>query len=210
MRYCILVVVAVLIHQASFAAPLRVSVSGADVVISSATPRGEILLLGVGETRGRSAITYRTYNIGLTAGSDGEASWHSPKPFEPGAGWVAIDVESGKYATASADKAWQQSELAEVRLKKDNDGHWRNLEPRLAYAEIFLVRPKRGAWHRTAGDGGTSDRDGTVDGKIDVGVDDLEALGRASGKLAKLENDDFILILSAETRSILTRKVTVK
>ena len=119
---------------------------------------------------------------------------------------VAIDEEDGRTATVGANIG-----LAPVRgpidpLKRDNLGQIMRAEFQTLLAHVLLVRPGRGSWSGTIGDGTANDEDRRRDHILSVGFRSLK--GRdGNGGPDHLLPRDVLAVVDPQTMRVSVIKV---
>jgi hypothetical protein len=90
--------------------------------------------------------------------------------------WIAVDLATGRYAVAAPEgyplrrAEWRGRGLGRGNSRADR------VEDLRTYADVILVRPEKGAWRATVGDGGPLDDDGVADGKVAAALDHMKAV----------------------------------
>ena len=83
--------------------------------------------------------------------------------------WVVVDVSTGDAIVVSPGLAGVQSKLdPSEAIQRGKGGLYSILADRRNVLDLTVVRPKVGAWHIRAWDGGKNDLDQTADGVIQV------------------------------------------
>jgi hypothetical protein len=108
-------------------------------------------------------------------------------------------LKSGRYgAAAPANAPIRALPIAAGALKKANNGQLKKLIAKLPDAYFVFVRPGEGVWESTAGDGGPLDGDRSVDGAIELSLDDLRPVGDAGATPNNFRKGDLLLVFSPE------------
>jgi hypothetical protein len=110
--------------------------------------------------------------------------------------WVAVDLATGRYAVAAPEgyplrqAAWRGRGLGRGNPRADR------VEDLRTYADVLLVRPEKGAWRLTAGDGSAQDDDGAADGKIAVALDQMKPVTAGGAEPpARFEARDVVILI---------------
>jgi hypothetical protein len=109
--------------------------------------------------------------------------------------WVAVDLATGRSAVATPEgyplrqAAWLGRGLGRENSRADR------VEDLRTYADVILVRPEKGAWRATIGDGGALDDDGVADGKVAAALDKLKPLTGAAEPPRRFEARDVVFLL---------------
>jgi hypothetical protein len=118
--------------------------------------------------------------------------------------WLAVDLKTGAYATASpagfAPLAFTLSpEALEVRGAALAD----RLIDTADYGEVLLVRPGKGAWGKAIGHGGLDDESATGEAVVKVAFDKLLPVpGTVEPAPAKLSAKDLVFVLHPRAMAI--------
>jgi hypothetical protein len=116
---------------------------------------------------------YQQRNGVVTGGKDGTAEWVPAFAITPHAVWAIVDVESGRYAIACPSgtcEPLQRSLNTTTFFRNNAVGAPKGLNIPLEIADVYLIRPKAGIWHASAGDGNNEDEDGSLDGTAQISM----------------------------------------
>ncbi|HEX7150403.1 MAG TPA: hypothetical protein VF618_02870 [Thermoanaerobaculia bacterium] len=194
--------------EAVQAEQLAITLTAREVRVTGATPDAAVIVTGYEEKHYPSQRGVTRRQRIERAGANGAATRHFESDISPRSFWIAVDVKSGAVATAApAGMPLAQRPLPEDLLKTDNNGQLKKLVSRLAYASFLLVRPGEGAWEMKAGDGGASDGDHSVDGKIETDLDQFEPMVDVTDPPKKFERGDVLVIMMPETMSFFLHRV---
>jgi hypothetical protein len=197
--------------------PLAMRFSDGAVVASGATAGAKVLFVGC--TRRVSDYTTRTAYHTFIAQADqkGEARYVvrpvSTPPAEVPANsfWIVTDLETGRYGVAApGGSALKQLHPGRASVAKSNNGQLNKLVAFMPYAQFALVRPGVGAWTRTAGDGGESDRDGLNNGYIEASIDDMQPIVNAAAPPKNYDKGDIVIIIDEEKLAFFVTRVGAK
>lgn len=163
---------------------LTVQSGESGVEIEGGVPGATVVVFGISHRR--SGIFPVTTRIDLLAVADaaGRAEVATRYPVEPMSVWFAVDLDSGALAVTV---------LPDLPLEIEKPGRGLGnaasvLEDQRQFLHLLLVRPapqgaapsagesEAGAWGALIGDGGGRDRDGVVNGRLELSFLDLEPL----------------------------------
>lgn len=109
--------------------------------------------------------------------------------------WVAVDLATGRYAVATPEgyplrrADWRGRGLGRGNPRADR------VEDVRTYADVLLVRPEKGAWLLTVGDGSALDDDGVADGKVAAALDRLKPVTGAAEPPQRFEARDVVILI---------------
>lgn len=109
--------------------------------------------------------------------------------------WIAVDLATGRYAVAAPEgyplrrAAWRGPGLGRGNPRADR------VEDVRTYADVLLVRPEKGAWRLTVGDGGERDDDGLPNGKVAAALDKLRPVTGAAEPPQRFEARDVVFLI---------------
>src|SRR6185295_15846360 len=146
----------------ALAAPAKVSLQEAAVVVTGVTPGGKVAVFGISR-RGLEYVVRveRREEVLLDQDKDGAVTLELGETLPLKSIWVAVDLTRGEFRVASP----AGFPLRQASLPAGGIAAARNeLQDRRDFVEVFLARPgagaEAGAWGLSAGDGGASDADG--------------------------------------------------
>ena len=163
---------------------LRVTASADAIEIERATPGGMVLVIGYERIVRDFAPVYRRVQREGIADAKGSGAVPIGREIAPTSFWVAFDLQSGGHgATGGSKLKLREGELPETAFKKDSNGKKSKFFTATDYVYVVAIRPRVAVWETTVGDGGESDDDGALNGKIEMG----------SGRFLKTKHarDDF-------------------
>jgi hypothetical protein len=141
--------------DASAAAPISIQVGETAVDIANSTPSAHVLLVTAGLESYGGMLIQRSGSQDLIAGSDGTCRYVSTRPIPLRSIWIAFDIDSGQYvAGARTGYAAAVLPLSEALLNKDASGVMGVTDVEARSLDMYIVRPKQGAWRLRAGQGG--------------------------------------------------------
>ena len=149
-------------------AQLTMSFGSSNVTISGMSKGGSVTLVSL--TRDVDDWTAKVTPLSaLLTDTDGDGS----ETYELGRSvikrslWVAVDMSTGGAIVVSPGLAGVQSKLdPSEAIQLGKGGLYSLLADKRTVLDLTVVRPKVGAWHIRAWDGGKNDADQTADGTI--------------------------------------------
>ncbi len=187
--------------------PLDLAIAGANVTVTGATPKGRILIVGYG--RGWNAEEYATTfkrSLSLLKADDRGVLTVEGKATEDSV-WTAIDVDAGRCgAVGMSSTASRRERLRNDALERRNEA-FTGLTARLPLVQSIVIRPGRGVWELTAGDGGPEDEDHQQNGRTTVALNAMEALGASGPPPDQLQRGDVVLLFSPHQASMAFMRV---
>ncbi len=164
---------------------LTIAFDDARVTAGGANSGAKVIVVGYERRIQDRVQAVKRHHSVLTADAGGNAVMKPDGGVSPHSVWVAVDVATGRFGTAApGGGSGQQIALRPESLKKDNLGQLRKFVSRLPRTYLLLVRPGAGAWDLMAGDGGRSDDDLVIDGKIEVSTESMKPM-RGYGEAPK-------------------------
>ncbi len=167
------------LRAASAPPELAVTFEEAAVVVSDATPGGDVVVFGMARVPwGAYTQVVRRADV-LAADALGEALYEMPDgkavPFK--SLWAAVDLQTGHYAVAApGDFPLQEIEFPGQGFEVGAPGLVNRLRHRFTWVDELLVRPGVGAWVLHGADGAPEDEDGEANGALVTGLESLEPL----------------------------------
>ncbi len=154
-------------------------------------------------TQGFSSEVHESYEEGK-----GRALFSPANGVESNSVWAGVLTTNGDTAFADAS----DRPLNINKLQSENSLVWK--ERRIVgvripgrFIELLLVRPGKGVWSATAGDGGASDNDQTVNGEVSVFVQSLVPELSTVGQPDFLSSGDVVIAIDVRSMSIYQLKV---
>ena len=191
------------------AAPFRVTLENRDVVVSGVTAKGEVVLLGVTREIGEDDFPTVKRHLEVLADEDGDGTIRYPvgQAIPLRSLWAVVDLTSGDQDVAAPEKLGVRKVNWRGRgLQKRHDGR-DAVEDQRSLSELLVVRPKVGAWALRVGDGGESDGDGEIDGRVEGIFDRMQPLAESPPAPSAFERDDVVLALDPAAMEITLVKV---
>ncbi len=162
-------VVLALVSAPVCAAPFRVTLEEDAVVISGATPKSQAVLLGVTREIGEDDYPTAKRHLEVLTDEDGDGAIRYPlEGGIPGRSvFAAVDLTSGDHDAAAPQALGARRVNWRGRgPRRRNDGR-DAVEDQRKLLELLVVRPQVGAWTLRVRDGGESDGDGRIDGRLE-------------------------------------------
>jgi len=180
-------------------------ISSQAVTASGMTPGGAVVWLGMA----RQVVEYEAAFVRRHGIVQADALGNAPLPVTEALPhqsiWLAIDLATGNYATASpAGFAPLALPLGPEALEVRGSGVADRLADVADYAEVLLVRPGKGAWGKAVARGGADDDEGNPgDAAFRLAFDKLEPVpGTAAPSPGKLGAKDLVFVLHPRAMAI--------
>jgi len=187
---------------------LGVTVGTTDVTIERATAGGKVILIGYELFRRDFSPVYRRVYWEGTAANDRTVRFDLGRDIEPKSFWVAFDIASGAYgAESSTTQKLLEAELPDEAFKQDPDKKRKKIEARLDYVYAVVIRPGNGAWELTAGDGGETDDDRALDGRIHLAAGRMKGVAKTAAALDDFQGGDIIAVFAPHRMAYLVTEV---
>lgn len=175
---------------------LKLELGATYIDVERATAVGEVLLIGYELIAHEYSREFKRVEREATASTDGKARFELGREPASNSFWVAIDLTSAAYAAISAGgHKLREGEFLAANLHQDSAGHRRKARARFEYVHALVVRPRGGVWQMTAGDGGPSDADGSLNGTIDIDTHNFEQRGlKSNSELDEYREADLLFV----------------
>jgi hypothetical protein len=190
--------------QTAPAGPPALAISGTAVRASGMSAGGVVVWLSLArKVEAYEPIYVRRHGV-VQADAKGQAELPVTEAVPRHSIWLAVDLKTGAYATASlagfAPLAFTLSpEALEVRGAALAD----RLIDTADYSELLLVRPGKGAWGKAVGHGGIDDESATGEAVVKVSFAKfLPVPGTAEPAPAKLGPKDLIIVMHPRAMAI--------
>lgn len=149
----VLIIVVIALGAAAHAqsATLAVTFTERSLTFTGVTPGGRVAVFGVARellaTSPPTPATVVRSELLTDADRDGIARLEFSSPVPRLGMWAAVDLQSGAH-TAFATPGFEphRIELVPELLRNDNGGQLKKLEWPFAELDVFVVRPREGAW----------------------------------------------------------------
>jgi hypothetical protein len=180
------------------------AVSAQAVTATGMTPGGAVVWLGMArKVVEYEAIFARRQGV-VQADALGTAQVPLAEAVPLQSIWVAVDLKTGLYATASrAGFSPRAFALGAGALEVRGAGLADRLLDAADYGEVLLVRPGKGAWGKTIGRGGAADESDPSEPTYKLSFDKLEAVSAADGAApGKLSPRDLVFVLHPQAMGL--------
>lgn len=209
MCFCVWIAAALLWALPVGAASFKVTLEADAVLISGATPKGQIVLLGVARKIGEDDFPVVRRHLEVLADDDGDGAIRYP--VEEGVPlrslWAVADLTSGDHDAAAPERFGLRRVNWRGRgLQRRPDGK-DAIEDRRPRLELLVVRPQVGAWTLRVNDGDASDGDGIIDGRLEGVLDRMTPLAASPQAPSVFQRDDLVLALDPAALEITLVKV---
>lgn len=191
------------------AAPFKVTLEADAVLVSGMTPKGEVVLLGVTRQIGADDFPEVRRHLEVLADDDGDGVIRYP--VEEGiplrSVWAVADLTSGDHDAAAPERFGLRRVTWRGRgVQRRNDGK-DAVEDQRTILELLVVRPQAGAWALRVRDGHDSDADGSIDGRLQGVLDQMEPLAASPQPPSVFQRDDLVLALDPAAMEVTLIKV---
>jgi hypothetical protein len=185
------------------------SVPSASISVSGITPYGKVVVLEIlqlPQTRGR-VISRREF---LATDTDGSGTVRIDAGYAAKVAiWCAVDLTSGLYyTTTSPGYEVRRIDLPGRGVKRGISGQLPRVAAGHECLEGLVVRPAVGAWRFTVGDGGQSDADGSLNGRVEYDIEQMSPIGNSPPAPKQLLPHDTLILIDPFTMELFTSAVT--
>lgn len=159
--------------------PPVLSWSGATASVDGVTPNGTVVWFAAIRSADQYTVAQTSVAQVATADATGASTLTVANPISPNSIWVAVDYQTGAYATGSPSRNFplQLASLPAAALSLDgagsNPGYLLDAADRI---QVLLVRPGAGAWTKTVGRGGPDDESSPADAKLRFRLSRMDTL----------------------------------
>lgn len=190
--FAILIAAAAAAQTAQVLPPV-LSFNGATASVEGVTPNGTVVWFAA--IRNVDQYTVAQTSVAQVAAADatGTSTLTVANPISPYSIWVAVDYQTGAYATGSPSRNFplQLASLPAAALSLDgtgsNPGYLLDAADRI---QVLLVRPGAGAWTKTVGRGGPDDESSPADAKLRFRLSRMDPLIAGAAGAAGAPGDD--------------------
>jgi hypothetical protein len=180
------------------------SVSAQAVTATGMTPGGAVVWLGMArKVVEYEAVYVRRHGV-VKADALGTAQVPLAEAVPLQSIWVAVDLATGLFATASpAGFSPLAFTLGAGALEVRGAGLADRLVDVADHGEVLLVRPGKGAWGKTVGRGGADDESDPSEPAYRLSLDKLEPVSAADGPApGKLSPRDLVFVLHPQAMAL--------
>lgn len=209
-RGVILVAACLLVQAAALAAPARISVSftGADVVVSGATPNGQVVLVGLARQPLGDRTRVVPYCQLLDSGRDGTAHFPINGSLDWKSVWGAVDLTTGDTVVGHPDRSpGRQAEWRGKGLGRDGNGKLNRIEQQGDWLLLMLVQPSGDVFQSSVVDGGPADEDKRSDGTITLSLDSFETRRGKGSRPDEARPGDVLFVMNVDDLSMVAERV---
>ena len=167
------------------------------LVAKGVTPGGSVVWFEIARVRPRwTTQVVRRDVIIADDDADGVVRLELKDPVPARSIWTAVDLATGAFTVATPDTMPRREvALPGNSYRRNPKGAVEALQGSRGFLEILLVRPGRGAWALSVGDGGASDADRKEDGSIEADLAAMRPIEATEAAPAQLENGDVIVVV---------------
>jgi hypothetical protein len=178
------------------------------VTVRGATPGGKVVVLSSHLTVFGPTYTHRvTWNFTADVGANGVASITTPADIEPERIWLVVDEPTTNNLVARSSSETKVKRVPPGQLKHVGDAAGGAVSIPLSMAHVLVVRANEGTWLDRITDGGSSDGDGVVNGRIVITADKLTDVHGKGKKAVKFKKNDLILAIDVVTLKVVEERV---
>ena len=188
--------------------PVRVNVTSTGVMASNLSPKGSVLVIGMGVTFVDYGMRRHVWREQVSdEDGDGTVSFSPTNGVPDDSIWVVVEIATGRSAARSAGDHRAAVALGQLR-RKEGLGRRALADQRLAAFAVVVAKGK-GAWWLSGADGGVTDADGRGDGSLELNLADAEALTKEtpSAVPADFTADDHVVWLDPDRMEYLVTPV---
>lgn len=166
------------------------------VVLGGLTRAGNVAWYSISrEPQGYSTLIVQRSGL-VTADEVGEAAIELGSDVAPASVWIVVDLDEGGHTVASPPgTSFRDIGGDEWSGAAGPDGVIDHLVHARPYLEIFLARPRVGAWVMAAGDGAAGDDDGEQDGTLVTIFATMQPLGASPPAPVELQAGDVLIVI---------------
>jgi len=188
--------------------PLQITVESSGIDVSHATPSGKVVIYAVLLDGRRGVLLHRRVIRAVTADSAGQARYDADAPLPLRSICVAVDVESGRLAWGGpAGYEVQVQPFPTSRLKREFDGTSGLADAEITRAGLLIVRPRTGAWHIAASEGGGGDADEKRDGKLSIDFSAAQPVYGDAPPPSRLKKRDVVVLIDSTHLELFTTEI---
>ncbi|HXO21359.1 MAG TPA: hypothetical protein VOA87_15715 [Thermoanaerobaculia bacterium] len=191
---------------------LGVTFQDQTAIAQGMTPGGSVVWFSVSNEVADYQSTIVRRQAVVAADATGQAIFQLDRSFVRQSIWVAVDLATGRYATASPFPSRflpAISVLPPGALRSRASSLPDQLTDVADYTELLLVRPGSGAWGGTAGRGGVNDESSPEDSGLEVSLDRLAALTASTPALSKAAVHDLLFVVHPLAMELAVTRVEV-
>ncbi len=197
-------ILAIAVAPGAMAQTLAMTFAERSVTVNGATPGGDVTLFAVAKEPTESmppAPMRTTHTVVLhDPDKDGTVVFERERDVPALAIWIAVDVESGRWAASGSPGFHAGTIPLEEFAKHDNAGQLRKLSANVPEMDVLLVRPRAGSWHLFAAK--TSEADENAHGNdraLRLDVERLKPLTDSQPRLNSIHKGDVVALIDGRT-----------
>jgi hypothetical protein len=187
---------------------ISISLDGGVVHVSGLTEGGSAVVAVAWKIRMDGWIDVQRTSRAVDANAEGLASVDFDS-VPPGAFIGVIDISSGRLATHLTEPIrFEREEFPVSRLGRNAARDVEEITSPHEHALVVVVRPGVGAWEHIAGDGGSDDADGIVNGHVRTTPALMRRIGNSPPAPQKITPRDVVLFVDPWDRVYASTEVT--
>jgi len=196
-RLFVLAVLGVSLSAGLSAQPV-ISFESQAIVARGLPPGGNAVIFGVArESKGFHSRIVRRQQV-LAADAAGQARLSLNQAVPRSSVWLAADLSSGAFRIAVPQRSpARELPFGSGRLEPPAPGRAGRVRSGLSFIEVLYLRPGRGVWGLTVGDGGRDDHDGRPDRSATAALDRLIPIGASPPPPSDFAAGDILLVVDA-------------
>ncbi len=181
--------------SAGLAAQPVISFESQAIVARGLPPGGNAVIFGVArESKGFHSRIVRRQQV-VAADATGLARLSLNQAVPRRSVWLAADISSGAFRVAAPPRSpARELPFTSERLERP-PGRAGRVRSGLSFIELLYVRPGRGVWGLTVGDGGRDDHDGQADRSATAALDRLVPIGASPPAPSDFAAGDILLVV---------------
>jgi len=185
-------------------APLAITFEDQAVVANGVTPNGQVAWFSVArESDDEHMATVTPRAAVVTDTGSGQVSFPLDQAVPFKSIWIAIDLASGDFTVAAPDGfPLNQVNWRGVGLLR-GQGQADQMQDARVTAFVFVARPGVGAWEMYLADGGASDADGAIDGKLTSSLDQLQPIGTSPAAPTRFDPHDIVALIDPDLMEVI-------
>ena len=187
---------------------LVVTFSGAEVVITGGTPRGQIALIGLAREPMGYYTEVKSFCELLDVDGDGKVVFDTKSTGTWKSIWGVVDLRTGDHLVASPERSpGKEIGFRGKGLGKGADGKLSKLEHEGEWLELLLVKPTGDVYRAIVVDGGPMDEDGVGDRIVHPSLDAFEIARGKGGKPDEYRNGDVLFAIDVNKLTMVAVRV---
>jgi hypothetical protein len=166
------------------------------VNVSGLTAGGQVIWYSIArEPQGFTTRIVRRHGV-ETASMDSVVSIKVDEGVPPYSVWLVLDSETGAFSLAAPEEtSFREIAYPGQSLVRSPQGRLNRLVHTRPYVELFVARPKVGAWRLAAGEGAAGDEDGMVNGSLRAALETMEPVAQSPPAPEELVAGDVVMVV---------------